>query len=213
MLPIKLTITDDHPLVLKGLKDLLKGHDEFGIIAECMNGKELLESLKSTVPDILLLDIRMPGTDGIALCAQITREYPDIKVLALTSYEDTAFVKSMLRSGASGYLLKNTNRNMLIEALKTIAAGAQYIQPRLKEKILSETLTGVKTSDYEPLLTRREKEVLGLIAAEHTNEEIAARLSLSIRTVEKHRFNLTHKLGVRNTAGLVKAAIRMGLAD
>jgi DNA-binding NarL/FixJ family response regulator len=210
---IKVAITDDHLLVINGIKTMLAPYAHISVVYETTDPAHLLNGLTANPPHVLLLDIQMPGMDGMELCRQVHKVYPDIKVIALSSFMETHYIKQMLRNGAAGYLLKNTDPTTLATAIEKVYAGEQFLDDSLKQSLLDEVLTGQKRNSYEIPLTRREKEILKLIAEEHSNQEIADMLFISLRTVETHRLNLTQKLAVKNTAGLVKEAIRRGLLD
>ncbi len=212
MKKIQVILVDDHQLILSGLETILYAEPHIEVMASCRDGAALLECLKLLKPDVVVMDIQMPGMDGIRLCKQISTRYPDIKILALSNLEEKQFVTNMIRNGARGYLLKTVEPAMLVRAIETVYEGyEQFIQPELSAKLFRESLTGIKHSAYRPVLTRREKEVLRLIAEEKSNQEIAEQLFLSIRTVESHRFNLMQKLQVKNAAGLVREALEAGL--
>ena len=210
---IKVAITDDHLLVINGIKTMLAPYAHISVVYETTDPGQLLNGLGTNPPHVLLLDIQMPGMDGMELCRQVYKAYPDIKVIAISSFMETHYIKQMLRNGAAGYLLKNTDPTTLVTAIEKVHAGEQFLDDSLKQSLLDEVLTGQKRNSYEIPLTRREKEILKLIAEEHSNQEIADMLFISLRTVETHRLNLTQKLAVKNTAGLVKEAIRRGLLD
>ncbi|AFD07722.1 response regulator [Solitalea canadensis] len=208
---IKVAIADDHIMVINGLKMMLENNSNMEVISSSINARELLETLISVQPDVLLLDIQMPGMSGLDLCPIITKQYPSIGVIALTNFEQSHYVKQMIRNGAMGYLLKNTDQETLIAAIEAVHNGQQYIDQHIQKLLLEESISGRKTSIYEIPLTKREKEILKLIAEEKTNQQIADSLFISLRTVETHRLNLTQKLNIKNTAGLVKEAIKRGL--
>ncbi|MDY8137622.1 response regulator transcription factor [Aquimarina sp. 2201CG5-10] len=207
---ITVSILDDHTMVLKGLETMLEDSLLIKIIATYSKGKELLEDLNNTAPNVLLLDINLPDSNGIELCRTISKKYPDVSILGLSNYNETGFIKNMMRNGAKGYLLKNTSKDELIEAIKAVHNGETYLPSVLKNKLLNESI-GIQSSYFIPKLTRREKEVLQLISKEHTTEEISKKLFITIKTVEAHRSNLIQKLGVRNTAGLIRVAFEKGL--
>ena len=163
--------------------------------------------LSGDVKDVLLLDIQMPGKSGIELAAVITKQYRDIKIIALTNIDVVAQIKKILQQGVMGYLLKDANPATIINAIETVYGGEQYIQEQLRQQLLNSLSAG----NAKQIVTRREKEILQLIVDEFTNQEIADKLFLSLRTVENHRNNLLQKLDVKNTAGLVKVAIQEGL--
>jgi DNA-binding NarL/FixJ family response regulator len=177
-------------------------------------GTALLEGLEKQRPDVLLLDVQLPDYKGQDLALIISRKYPSVRILAITSYDAPMHVKSMMRNGCKGYILKNTRLKPLIAAIEQVHAGETYIDPVLKEQMMQNMLHYKKSSgNRQPNLTSREKEILRLIIEEYTNQEIADRLFLSLRTVENHRFSLLQKLEVKNSIGLVRAAIEMGLVQ
>jgi DNA-binding NarL/FixJ family response regulator len=208
---IKVTIADDHPVVLEGLQRILQDSPDVDLLDVCFNGEHLLQSLKKGTPDVLLLDIQMPGKRGDELAAYISQEYPGIAILALTNLDETFHVENMLMHGALGYLLKSSDRYVLLEAIKTVHGNRQYIDPNLKDQMLQDIMDARIKAAAVPKLTHRELEVLELIASEYTSPEIAEKLFISYRTVENHRLNLLFKLDVKNTAGLVRKALQMGL--
>jgi DNA-binding NarL/FixJ family response regulator len=141
----------------------------------------------------------------------VLKQYPDIKVIAFSSFDDTHYIRQVLRNGASGYVLKNADQQSIVAAIHTVMEGEEFIDESIKKLLIHESITGQRRSMYEIPLTKREKEILKLIAEENTNQQIADTLFISLRTVETHRLNITQKLGVKNAAGLVKEAIRRGL--
>lgn len=211
MQPIKLGITDDHEVVINGLKAMLSIDDGVSIILTANNGAQLLQQLEAQQPDVLLMDIQMQGMDGIELTKQVHKLYPSIRIIAFSSFDDTHYIRQILRNGAVGYLLKNADQITILQAIKVVMDGEEYIDESLKRNLLQESIFGKRRSIYEVPLTNREKEILKLIAEEHTNQQIAEKLYISLRTVETHRLNLTQKLGVKTPAGLVKEAIKRGL--
>lgn len=210
---ISVAIADDHLIVVNGLKSMLAKRSELQILFDAANGEELLEALTIHQPHVLLLDIQMPGLSGVELCRKVHKAYPDVRIVILTSHDDSHLVRQMMRNGAAGYLLKNTGMTELLTAIESVMEGNQFIDDQINKNLVQEALTGQRTSRYEIPLTRREQEILRLIAGEASNQDIASQLSISLRTVETHRFNITHKLDVKNTAGLVKEAIKRGLID
>lgn len=210
---IRVYIVDDHPLAIEGLHNILKSTKEFIVSGTFSNGNDLLQSLELSLPDILLMDILLPDCDGITLMQKIKKLYPDLKVVAITSLDAPIYIKSMLRFGCKGYILKNTDKATLVSAIKAVYAGEEYIQTQLKEKIVNSFVYArtEKPVTALPMLTKREKEVLELIMTEMSSHDIAEKLFLSIRTIESHRFNLYKKLNVNNTVALVKTALSLGL--
>jgi len=208
---IRLAIVDDHPLVQAGLRQLLASSVNIILEAVYSNGKELLSGLEQSAPDVLLLDIQLPDYNGDELARMIRQRYPQVRLLALTNVDTSAYVKKMVQAGCLGYLLKNVDRDTLVEAIETVFNGNQFIAPSLKEDLLQDMLEGKRKAKHAPTLTRREKEILQLIAKEHTSQEIADTLFLSPNTVENHRRQLLFKLDARNMAGLIKKAVDFGL--
>ena len=155
----------------------------------------------------------MPVMDGVETCKKLKKMHPLVKILALTMYDEGAMISKMVKSGAMGYILKNTGKEKLIEAIKTVYEGATYFSDRVKETLITSMTTGKKTTNsyFIPNLTRREKEIIELIVYEYTTNEIAEKLFISEKTVETHRKNLLQKLNVRNTAGLVRIVFEKGL--
>lgn len=210
-MPLQIGITDDHLVVLNGLKSMLKQVPGLELVFACTDGHSLLQELEKVQPDVLLLDIQLPDIPGTELCRKVVKQYPAVKVIALTSHDDSHFVRQALRNGASGYLLKNTDLTTLHQAITAVHEGGRHIDNQIQQNLVHEAITGQRISNNDIPLTKREKEILVLIAEELSNQEIADKLFISLRTAENHRFNITRKLGAKNTAGLVKEAIRRGL--
>lgn len=210
-MPLKIAIADDHVLVINGIKAMLDKHKAMDVLFSSTCASDLMHELAAQQPDVLLLDIQMPDMNGIEACRIIHKKYPDVKVIALTNFEQSSYVKQMLRSGAAGYLLKNIDNKTLITAIETVIQNKPFIQDEIKNNMLNEVLSGTKSTSHGISLTKREVEILGLVAKELSNQQIADKLFISVRTVQTHRINLTQKLGVHNTAGLVKEAFKRGL--
>ena len=211
--PIRVAVIDDHQIVLNGIKAMLAATPTIEIIYDTTDCDQLFQWLETHQPDVLLSDIQMPAMNGIDLCRRVLKQYPNLKVVALSTFDDSTYVKKILRLGAQGYLLKNTTLPALLKALNAVIGGEQYIDENIKKSLIQESIMGQRRSIHEMPLTKREKEILRLIAEEFTNQQIAEQLYISQRTVDTHRQNLIQKLGVKNTAGLVKEAIRRGLLE
>jgi DNA-binding NarL/FixJ family response regulator len=214
-MPIKIAITDDHPLAISGLQNMLSSDSRIMVCGAYECGKALLDGLRKQQPDVLLLDVELPDYKGYDLAAIISRDYPSIRILAITSYDAPILVKRMIKHGCHGYILKNTRVKTLLLAIQQVYEGNEYIEPALKEQMIH-PLYKYKSASSNfkvPTLSQREKEILKLIVEEHTNQEIAAKLFLSLRTVENHRFSLLQKLDVKNSIGLVRVAIQLGMVD
>jgi DNA-binding NarL/FixJ family response regulator len=213
MNPIPVAIVDDHAVVINGLMAMLSHNSEINVVYTTTRGTELLHYLAAQQPAVILMDIQMPEISGIDLCKQVYKTYPQIKLIAFSSFDDTHYIKQILRSGASGYLLKIADQHTIVTAIKQVLEGEEYIDESVKKLLIQESISGQRRSVFDIPLTRREKEILKLIAEGLSNQEIADKLFISLRTVETHRFNLTQKLDVKNAAGLVKEAIKRGLVD
>ena len=210
---IKIAITDDHEMIRNGIDALLENHPEVSIIGKYANAETTISALKNTHPDVLLLDINLPDIDGISLCKILLKSHPELKVIALSNFDETSFVKRMLHNGASGYLLKNTNTQELVEAIKAVLKGEQYLQKDIQKKLLNRSIGQPKKETLNIKLTRREKEVLQCIYEELTTQEIAQKLFISPKTVETHRMNLMSKFGAKNSVGIIKAALEKDLIN
>jgi DNA-binding NarL/FixJ family response regulator len=213
MQKINLGIVDDHNVVINGLKSMLSSEQEICVILTANNGEQLLQQLNTIRPDVLLMDIQMEGMDGVELTRQVHKLNPEIRIIAFSSFDDSRYVRQIIRNGANGYLLKNAEQKTLVQAIKAVIEGEEYLDESIKKLLLQESISGQRRSIYEIPLTKREKEILKLIAEEYTNQQIADTLFISLRTVETHRLNITQKLGVKNAAGLVKEAIKRGLIE
>lgn len=207
---ITIGIADDHTLIINGIIQMLRSEPRYEILFSAQNGSALLAALTQHQPDVLLLDIELPDNDGISLCGQIKEQYPQVPVIALTNHDEIVYVRKMIRSGANGYLLKGTGKEQLIQAMEAVLAGEQFIDRQIEQTILQQTISGRKAA-VNVKLTNRELEILSFIAHEYSNQEIADRLFLSVRTVESHRHSLNQKLNIKTTAGLVKEAYFRGL--
>jgi DNA-binding NarL/FixJ family response regulator len=203
---IHVAIIDDQVIILKGIQKILADAIQINVSGVYSNGDDLLESLEKFEPHVLLLDIHMPGRPGTELASIISKKHPTVKIIVLTNVDVLSQMKQMLQKGCLGYLLKDVSPEILIEAIETVYKGEQFLQEEFKVQLLN-NLSG---ANKQHLMTRREKEILKMIAEENTNNEIATKLFLSLRTVENHRNNLLNKLNVKNTAGLVKIAINEG---
>jgi DNA-binding NarL/FixJ family response regulator len=207
---IQIAITDDHTIVIEGIKNMLKSNKEIEVLQSFENLKDTFENLNDSV-EVLLLDINLPDGSGINACKELLEKHKDLKIIALTNFEDSIFIKQILKNGAMGYLLKNTSKNELTEAIKEVNNGNRYLPKKISDILLNDSI-GIENSSYFiPKLTSREKEILALIIKEYTTDEIANELFVSNKTVESHRSNLMQKLGVKNSAGLVRVAFEKGL--
>lgn len=216
---IKIVIADDEQLFRKGMRFLLEKTDEFEVIFEAEDGSELVDLLKTSevVPDIILMDLKMPKLNGVEATKVVHKDYPDIKIIALTSYGGKSFIINMIDVGASSYLLKNTSPKDVVFTIKEVhEKGFFYNEKVMKmihENLLSSSGKKIRSDLDKKLLSKREIEVLELICAEYTTNEIAEKLFISPRTVDGHRNNLLLKTGSKNVAGLVIYGIQKKLIE
>ena len=187
---IRVAIVDDQVIILNGLQKILADAPHVKIEGVYNNGDDLLEAMEKNIPDVLLLDIQMPGKSGPELAVIIAKKYPTVKMIALTNVDVISQVKQMLQKGCLGYLLKDVSPEILLKAIETVHNGQQF----LKEDFKTQLLNSLSGNESNHLITRREKEILKLIVEENTNQDIAGKLFLSLRTVENHRNNLLQKL-------------------
>ena len=206
---IKLLVADDHAIVRDGIVSLLRSMPDFEVTGTASNGFEVLELAGKQPVDVCLLDISMPGMDGIETARQLCQSKPGIKIIMLTTYSDREIISELVHIGVSGYLLKNSDKEELAEAIHRVMKGRHYFSEDI-EKIILEGLTEKRAPEIVPL-TDRELQVVQLLAKEYTNDKIAEELHISFRTVETHRKNIMQKAKAHNLAGLLKYAYGNGL--
>lgn len=214
--PIRLLLADDHAVVRSGLRLLLESQPDMAIIGEAETGEEAVRRTAELRPDVVLMDIEMPGINGIEATRRIKGQSPATAMLALTMYEDDQYFFEMLRAGAAGYVPKRAAPDELASAIRAVSRGDVFIHPSLAGRLVQDYLLRRDTDEQEPPiddLTPREQEVLTLIAEGLSNGEIAERLVISIKTVDRHRENIMRKLNLHNRVDLVKYALRKGLID
>jgi DNA-binding NarL/FixJ family response regulator len=210
----RIVIAEDYTIVRQGLKSLLESFSDFEVVGEAVNGKEAIESAIHLKPDLVLMDLSMPKTDGITAIKEIKRSRPQTRILALTVHKTEGHVRMALESGADGYIIKDASCAELEMAIRNILAGKSYLSPEISDGIIQGYLSGIKAADTETMtgnLTPREVEVLKLIAEGYKSKEIADYLSISINTVDKHRANLMRKLDLHNASALTHFALKEGL--
>ncbi len=206
---IRVLITDDHEMIRNGLSSLLRSEPDIHVVETANNGQEAVDICGKRQVDVVLMDMMMPVMNGVAATAAIRKSRPEVKVLAVTINEETTFIKEALNAGASGYILKHSTKDEIVQAIKDVHAGKQHFSSDVVAKISNEFALG--TAKTGPMLTKKEEEVLRLIAQEYTNQEIADHLACGIRTVDTHKRNLIKKLEVKNVVGLVKYAMKVGV--
>ncbi|MEO5890311.1 MAG: response regulator transcription factor [Ferruginibacter sp.] len=200
---MKVFIVDDHYMVVEGIRSLLQNEKNIEWLGHAMNAASCLAFLSQQQPDIILMDINLPDKSGIDLCKEVIEKYPSVAVIGLSTFNQQSFIQKMIDNGASGYVLKNATQEELCEAIDAVMAGKQYLSHAAAQMLRSND-TGER-----PILTRREIEVLALIAEGMTNNEIAQKLFISSTTVDTHRKNLLSKFAARNTATLIKMAVQL----
>jgi two-component system nitrate/nitrite response regulator NarL len=209
---VRILLVDDHPVVLSGLRNYFSSHPQFKIVGAASDGAEAIHKARETNPDVVLMDIRLPGLNGIEATRALRKEIPKAKVIALTMHNDKEHVLEIIRAGAKGYVLKDTSPSELIRAIVAVYNGDSFFSPGISRIVVDELET--RPGRKEPVsvngLSPREEEVLRLIAEGHRNKEIAKRLSISVRTVETHREHIMRKLDIHSAAGLAKYAIAKG---
>jgi two-component system response regulator NreC len=208
-------LVDDHVVVRQGLKALLADEPDIEVIGEASNGREALDRLAELEPDVVLMDISMPGLNGIEATRQIQQRYPDVRVVVLSMHANEEYVFQVLQAGASGYVLKQSDSLEVLTAIRAAVAGGSFLSPPISRTVIEDYVRRAEArgqADDLEMLTSREREVLQLLAEGRSNREIAEELSISIKTVETHRSNMMNKLGLGSKTELVKYALRKGWA-
>ncbi len=208
-----IVLADDHRIVRQGLRVLLSAEQDFQVIGEADDGREALELVRRLNPDVLVLDLMMPGLNGLEVARQLSKQAAKVGVVVLSMHDDEGFVLEALANGVSAYVLKDSNSSDLVQAVREVAAGRRYLSPPLSDRAIEtyQQMAKIGTMDRHETLTTREREVLQLSAEGHTNSEIAARLGISTRTAETHRSHLMHKLGLHTQSDLIRYAIRRSI--
>ncbi|MEZ5286141.1 MAG: response regulator transcription factor [Vicinamibacterales bacterium] len=210
--PLRVLLADDHTLVRSGIRRILEGQPGIAVVAEAADGDEALDLVRRIDADILVLDLTMPATDGLDVLRAARTIRPALRIIVLTMHAGQEYVARAVRDGADAYLLKDSAVQDLVAAVEAVAAGRSYFSPVIQQH-LADLLRGGGATPARPPLTEREREVLTWLARGLSSKEVAAELGISVRTVESHRANLMHKLGVKSVAVLIQVAIREGLLD
>lgn len=205
-------LADDHTLVRAGIRALVEKLSDVEVIAEAKDGREALHLIREHRPDLVLMDIAMPGLNGYEATSRISKEFPDVRVIILSMYANEEYVREAVHAGAAGYLLKRCAAAELEKAIKTVAGGDSYFSPLVTEHVNDGGRPGTDRAVLERL-TSRQREILQLIAERHSTKEIAQVLGISVKTVETHRAQLMDRLGIHDVPGLVRFAIRTGLVS
>ena len=211
---IKIIISDDHEMFRDGFKLMLTKQSDIQLVAEAENGRQLVDLTKKHQPDVVITDIKMPIMDGIEAAKKIAEQFPEIGIIALSMFDEDDLIIDMLEAGAKGYLIKNANKDQIVEAIKTVYTGDPYYCKTTSRK-LTEMIAKSRFNPYKKTakieFSEREREIIELICHEMTNKEIAEKLFLSVRTVEGHRLNVLEKMSVKNSVGVVVYALKNGL--
>jgi len=212
MRPIRILLADDHTLVRAGIRSLVESIDDVEVVAEAGEGREALELIAKHRPDVALLDIGMPGLNGLEVAKRTPQASPKTRIIILSMHADPAYVKKALRAGAVGYLLKGASVAELPLALQAVMRGESYLTPKISSSVV-ERILGQDAQESDPLddLTTRQREILQLIAEGQSTKEIAGILDISVKTGESHRLRMMERLGIHDVPGLVRFAIRAGL--
>lgn len=213
MIRIRVLLIDDHALVRAGIRALISGIDGVEVVGEAANGGEALQLIEDLQPDIVLLDLSMPGLSGFEVLANTTKRFPQIRTIILTVHESGHYAIEALRAGAAGFLPKTAASNELREAITKVAAGEGYVSGEVARKTVLQQAKVSQQNHLLESLTPRQREILTLIAEGNTMKDIARSLSISVKTVESHRAQLMDRLDIHELAGLVRFAIRMGLVN
>jgi DNA-binding NarL/FixJ family response regulator len=212
--PIKVLIADDHELFRDGLKLMLSSAEGIQLAGEAWDGRELINQVKQLQPDVVITDIKMPITDGVEATKFIMQNYPTIKVIALSMYDDEELILEMFEAGAIGYLLKNADKTEVVEAIESVFQNKPYYCKSTSSKLtklLAFSRYNMQKQQKEAEFSEKEKEIIRLICQEYTNKQIGEKLFLSTRTVEGYRMKILEKMGAKNIVGIVIEAIRLGI--
>lgn len=208
----RIVIAEDHTILREGLRSLLSSEPELRVVGEAKDGREAIRRVEQLEPDLILMDLSMPRMNGVEAIREIKNRIPETKVLALTVHKAEEFVLEVLQAGADGYVLKDASSEELVMAIRSVLEGQRYLSPAVSQMVIEGYLAGRKTGESPwDTLTKREREILKLIAEGHKNKEIADYLCISVKTVEKHRANLMKKLDLHSAAALTAYAMERGL--
>ena len=208
MRKLRVFLADDHAVVRAGLKTLINAEPDMHVVGEAADGREALRQIPAAAPDIVVLDVSMPELNGTQTALRLKETSPRAKILALTVHEDRSYIRELLAAGATGYLLKRAAAAELINAIRAVAGGGMYVDPRVAAKLVARIVEGTTASPVE--LSRREAEVLELVARGHSHKEISSRLEVSLKTVETYKARSMEKLGLRSRVDIIRHAAEAG---
>jgi two-component system response regulator NreC len=212
----RIVIAEDHTILREGLRALLSTDPQFDVVGEAGDGRAAIRRCDELAPDLVLMDLSMPRMHGFDAIKEIKRQSPEIKIIVLTVHKTDEYILATLQAGADGYVLKDATQSELVMAISNVLAGKRYLSPGISDRVIQGYLEGketIKTSSAWDTLTRREREILKLIAEGYKNKEVADHLFISLKTVEKHRANLMKKLDLHNAAELTAFAMEKGLVE
>src|SRR5687767_10459430 len=210
--PLRILLADDHAIVRQGLKLLIDNQSDMGVVGEAADGADAVSQAKSLSPDIVVMDISMPGMNGLVATRTLKRMLPNVAIVALTRHDDDTYLEELLRAGASGYVLKQSAPADFLRAIRAVAAGGLYLDPAMTSRVADGLLSSEAAISNESTasISDRESEVLRLIAIGHSNKEVAAQLKISVKTVEVHKANAMRKLGLAGRVDIVRYAVLQG---
>jgi DNA-binding NarL/FixJ family response regulator len=214
MAKIRVLVADDHAILREGVRALLALSDDIEVVGEAADGQQAIEACRQLDPDVVLMDVAMPGLGGLEATLQIRKEQPSVRILILTQYEDREYIRRFLKAGVAGYVLKKTAGSELAAAIRAAARGGLVLDPDVAREVMKEQGLGSSaepTADPYESLTDREKQVLKLVAEGHSNKEVAERLDISVKTAMSHRERIMDKLDLHSRTDLIKFALRRGV--
>lgn len=210
MKKLRILLADDHKMVREGLRLLIDGQPDMRVVGEAANGREVMQKARELKPNVVVMDLSMPELNGLQATERLKSESPEIKVVAITANEDESYLRQLCKVGAVGYVLKRSAGDELVKAIGTVAGGGVYFEATLASKALAKQMIGSKSDAGTVDLSEREKEVLVMLAWGYSNKEIAAKLNLSVKTVETYKVRIGEKLGLRSRTEMVQYALRQG---
>ena len=209
---IRVMIADDHAILRAGLKMLINAQDDMEVVSEASSGEQAVEAARETKPDVALMDLTMPPAGGLSAIQSIARDFPDTRVIVLTMHDDPAYLRSVLATGASGYVLKRSVDAELLAAIRAVDRGGTFVDPGLAGVFIQDVLAkGAVKDRRKNILSERELQVLGLVARGYSSQQIAKQIFLSVKTIETYRSRFADKLGLRTRSDIVRFAVQMGL--
>jgi DNA-binding NarL/FixJ family response regulator len=212
--PLRVLLADDHEMVREGLKALVNAQTDMEVVGEAADGRAAVRCAQELLPDVLVMDISMPGINGLKAAERVKELCPQVRILTLTRHADAGFIQQLFAAGVSGYVLKQSASEELVRAVRAVAAGSNYLDPQITGKVIGGYVSGRKSKvghdEAAKELSERETEVLRLIAWGYSNKEIAARLDISVKTVEAHKANTMKKLDLRSRIDIIRYALLQG---